>query len=330
MTPGDLESIVPGLVSAPGAVAGAFFTPYIRGVGSNSTSWGNDPSVATFIDGVYQSDKAANLFDFNDVDHIEVLKGPQGTLFGRNATGGAINIVSRKPSFTPKVEAEASYSEYDSTDEKLYLTGPITSTLAASVAVNQRDGGNFIRIIDGPGHTGGTDATSISTRLLWQANSQFVSELSFLYSKSRTTDLNGQFNPVAPNLGADLGGRDAPAPYTTTAEEAAADYLTSEAYRVTLNMRYSLPTVDLVSISGSASDKTFQSVDYDASTADLFGFRSPASTRDFSQELQVVSTSPGKLQYVLGAFFLSNIPAVDGLQELIGVRAPTPSTPRPT
>lgn len=322
MTPTDLQNIVPGLVADPGAVAGAFFTPYIRGVGTAATAVGNDPSVATFIDGVYQSDKGSNIFDLNDVDHIEVLKGPQGTLFGRNATGGAINVVSRKPSFTTEVEAEASYGNYDKTDEKLYLSGPLSSTLAASVAVNNRDGGNFIRIIDGPGHTGGTSATSVSARLLWKPSSAFVGELSFMYNKSRTTNLVGAINPIAPNLGAIYGGIDAPDPYTTTAVQAAADYLTTSAYRVALNMRYSLATVDLVSISGYVNDKTFQSVDYDASSANLFGFVNPTSTKDFSQEFQVVSTTSGKLKYVVGAYFLSNHAAVNGLEELIGVPFP--------
>jgi iron complex outermembrane receptor protein len=322
MTPADLQNIVPGLVADPGAVAGAFFTPYIRGVGTAATAVGNDPSVATFIDGVYQSDKGSNIFDLNDVDHIEVLKGPQGTLFGRNATGGAINVVSRKPSFITKIEAEASYGKYDKSDEKLYVTGPLSSTLAASLAVNNRDGGNFIKIIDGPGHSGGTSATSLSARLLWQPGSDFSAELSYMYNKSRTTNLVGSINPVAPNLGAIFGGLDAPDPYTTTAAQAAANYLTTQADRVALNMRYSLGTVDLVSISGYVNDKTYQSVDYDASSATVFGFVNPTSTKDFSQEFQIVSTTAGKLKYVIGAYFLSNHAAVNGLEELIGVPFP--------
>jgi iron complex outermembrane recepter protein len=95
----DLTMVAPGLQLERTAI---FATPYVRGVGSNATGPGNDPSVATYMDGVYLSSKSANLFDLYNIERVEVLKGPQGTLFGRNATGGAINIVTRNPTDTPE------------------------------------------------------------------------------------------------------------------------------------------------------------------------------------------------------------------------------------
>ena len=70
---------------------------YIRGIGSNSVSPGSDPDVTEQVDGVYIARPSAQLQDFNDVDRIEILRGPQGTLYGRNAIGGTINVISRVP-----------------------------------------------------------------------------------------------------------------------------------------------------------------------------------------------------------------------------------------
>ncbi len=98
----SLSTSVPGLVTQE--LAGSF-TPFIRGIGTNQTTIGAESSVAVYIDGVYQGSKAGNVFELNDIGRIEVLKGPQGTLFGRNATGGAISIVTRGPTEGLNVEA---------------------------------------------------------------------------------------------------------------------------------------------------------------------------------------------------------------------------------
>jgi iron complex outermembrane receptor protein len=71
---------------------GANIQPVIRGVQSQQTDPGNDPNVSVYLDGVYQANQISNNFELADVRQIEVLKGPQGTLFGRNATGGAIRV----------------------------------------------------------------------------------------------------------------------------------------------------------------------------------------------------------------------------------------------
>ncbi len=96
----DLPQLASSLITINGANASSFQTPFIRGVGSSSTSLGIDASVATYVDGVYQPFKSANILDLDDIDRIEILKGPQGTLFGRNATGGAINITTKQPTDT--------------------------------------------------------------------------------------------------------------------------------------------------------------------------------------------------------------------------------------
>src|SRR3546814_16399761 len=88
---------------------GTGFIPSIRGVSSSGTSTGDESNVALYVDDVYVGDTLAGMLDLPDVDHIEILKGPQGTLFGRNATGGAVRIVTRAPSFTRQIRVNADY-----------------------------------------------------------------------------------------------------------------------------------------------------------------------------------------------------------------------------
>lgn len=116
----------------------------IRGIGSpfGLTNDGLDPGVGFYVDGVYYARPAAATFDFVDVEQVEVLRGPQGTLFGKNTTAGAFNITTRKPSFTPGAEFEVSFGNYGYIQAKSSITGPINKKIAARVSFSgtQRDG----------------------------------------------------------------------------------------------------------------------------------------------------------------------------------------------
>jgi iron complex outermembrane recepter protein len=117
----------------------------VRGLGSTFglTNDGIDPGVGFYVDGVYYARPAATTLDFVDVDQIEVLRGPQGTLFGKNTTAGAFNITTRKPTFTPGATFEASYGNFGFIQAKASVTGPlIKDKLAARISFSgtQRDG----------------------------------------------------------------------------------------------------------------------------------------------------------------------------------------------
>src|SRR6186713_182197 len=116
----------------------------IRGLGSpfGLTNDGLDPGVGIYVDGVYIARPAAATFDFIDIEQIEVLRGPQGTLFGKNTTAGAFNITTRKASFTPGLDFEVSYGNYGYVQAKASVTGPLSKKLAARVSFSgtQRDG----------------------------------------------------------------------------------------------------------------------------------------------------------------------------------------------
>jgi iron complex outermembrane receptor protein len=116
----------------------------IRGLGSTFglTNDGIDPGVGFYVDGVYYARPAATSLDFIDIEQIEVLRGPQGTLFGKNTTAGAFNITTRLPSYTPGGTVELSYGNYGFIQAKTSITGPLTKNLAARVSFSgtQRDG----------------------------------------------------------------------------------------------------------------------------------------------------------------------------------------------
>ncbi|HEY8894797.1 MAG TPA: TonB-dependent receptor, partial [Niastella sp.] len=117
----------------------------VRGLGSTFglTNDGIDPGVGFYVDGVYYARPAATTLDFVDVEQIEVLRGPQGTLFGKNTTAGAFNITTRKPTFTPGATFEASYGNFGFIQAKASVTGPlIKDKLAARLSFSgtQRDG----------------------------------------------------------------------------------------------------------------------------------------------------------------------------------------------
>lgn len=116
----------------------------IRGLGSTFglTNDGIEPGVGFYLDGVYYARPAATTVDFVDVEQVEVLRGPQGTLFGKNTTAGALNITTRKPSFSPGASAEVSYGNYGYIQAKASVNGKIANKLAGRVSFSgtQRDG----------------------------------------------------------------------------------------------------------------------------------------------------------------------------------------------
>ena len=116
----------------------------IRGMGSTYglTNDGIDPGVGFYVDGVYYARPAATTLDFIDIERIEVLRGPQGTLFGKNTTAGAFNVTTRGPSFQPGFNFEVSYGNYGFIQAKSSITGPLGKKFAGRLSFSgtQRDG----------------------------------------------------------------------------------------------------------------------------------------------------------------------------------------------
>lgn len=132
----DLALVTPGLVMTKQLLSN---TPYIRGVGNPDASVGSESPVSMYVDGVYMSTPNSAIYSFSSIDRVEVLKGPQGTLFGRNATGGLVHIVTKKPDHETQVKGSLSYGDYDNVGAKLYATTGISENIAADIAIVYQD-----------------------------------------------------------------------------------------------------------------------------------------------------------------------------------------------
>jgi iron complex outermembrane receptor protein len=141
----QLSQLVPSLNYSSANPRNTAFT--IRGLGSSvvAVSQANDglePGVGFYVDQVYHARPATAAFDFSDIQQIEILRGPQGTLFGKNSTAGAINITTRAPSFNSGGDVEFSYGSFNFVQAKAAVTGPITDDVAFRVSAvsTRRDG----------------------------------------------------------------------------------------------------------------------------------------------------------------------------------------------
>jgi len=116
---------------------GGIATVFMRGLGNPVATLGNEASVPMYIDDVYYSRLSPSFFDLVNVDNVEILKGPQGTLFGRNASAGVISIYTRDPGNTPVIEGMVGYGNYATTTAQLYASVPITDKLAADISLSE-------------------------------------------------------------------------------------------------------------------------------------------------------------------------------------------------
>jgi len=136
----DVAAAIPGL-TMQGSMNG--LEAHLRGVGTTAIAAGEENSIATYIDGVYIASLSGSLLQLSNIQQVEVDKGPQGTLFGRNATGGVINITTRTPSHDFGGNANVSYGNYRTAVASAYVTGGLTDHLAADFAAylsNQGEG----------------------------------------------------------------------------------------------------------------------------------------------------------------------------------------------
>ncbi|WP_309661663.1 TonB-dependent receptor plug domain-containing protein, partial [Sphingomonas sp.] len=170
------------LVSSTSSEAGAGVAR-IRGVGTVGDNPGLESSVAVFIDGVYRSRTGVGLTELGQIDRVEVLRGPQGTLFGRNASAGIISIITAKPRFQPSVYGQLDFGNYNSRRVELGVTGPLTQTIAARIdgVYMKRDG--FIKNSITDERVNNRDRWMVRAQLLYQPNDDVSFRLIGDYAK---------------------------------------------------------------------------------------------------------------------------------------------------
>ncbi|MDP9086066.1 MAG: TonB-dependent receptor plug domain-containing protein, partial [Pseudomonadota bacterium] len=183
------------LVSSTSSEAGAGGAR-IRGVGTVGDNAGLESSVAVFIDGVYRSRTGVGLTELGPVDRIEVLRGPQGTLFGRNASAGLISIITAKPKFTPEVSGEVSIGNYNLRRGVLSINAPLSDTVAVRIdgTYMKRDG--FVTDVISGRDVNNRNRYLIRGQMLFQPSSDLSVRLIADYSKRKEECCAADYLPV--------------------------------------------------------------------------------------------------------------------------------------
>lgn len=297
-----LPSITPGLTI--NNLAG-FSILYLRGIGTDAFLMA-DPSVATYIDGIYNPFTQGLAQDLGALERIEVLKGPQGTLFGRNAVGGAINVMTKDPGPEAETSVQVSYASFNNFRARLYTNIPLTDTLAISVSGVLSDTGSYY-----DGVIGGEPIPNDSTRgarfkIGWAPTDNFDLVLSALSLR-----LDGIGSYVAPT------GEPSPLLGSLLLIRPQQDYnaqIGAPSYsRIDNNIYYGQARLQLdgfdIKLLGSVQDIVSSSLyDFDGSPMPLVGFNPDHFFGDITTgELQLLSNAGSWgsdwLQWIVGGYY---------------------------
>ncbi|MBX9575464.1 MAG: TonB-dependent receptor [Caulobacteraceae bacterium] len=183
----DLQILTPGM-TVTSTASEASTTARIRGVGTVGDNPGLESSVGVVIDGVYRSRNSVGFGDLGELQRIEVLKGPQGTLFGKNTSAGVINIITEQPSFTPEFNFEATVGNYDAKAISGSVSGPLSDNLAFRLYAGRRLRDGFMTIDTGDGPRPQTDDNNqdfgtVRGQVLWLPNENTSIRVIADYSK---------------------------------------------------------------------------------------------------------------------------------------------------
>jgi outer membrane receptor protein involved in Fe transport len=317
----DLQILTPGLIVTSTSNE-AITTARVRGVGTVGDNPGLESSVLVTIDGVYRPRNGVGFGDLGNLQRIEVLKGPQGTLFGKNASAGVINIITEAPSFNFGAEAELTGGNYGQMGGSAYVTGPIIAdTLAGSLyfADRQRDG--FLDVVTTPGpRTNNEDVDqsfyTVRGQLLWQPSDKlsgrFIADYTSrdenccsatqLYVGSSAVSRAVLINQVRP------GSVDTTAhPFDRIASANRDTTQKIEDQGVSAEFNYDLtPDITLTSITAGRSWRTENGQDSDFTGADIAYRPTDGSNfteiKQFSQEFRAAGTD-GPVDWLVGAFY---------------------------
>ncbi|MEM9667447.1 MAG: TonB-dependent receptor [Pseudomonadota bacterium] len=151
----DLGEIIPGLEISTSSGDGSQLIVFLRGAGLNDFNTNNAGPIGIYSDEAYISSPILTSFQFFDTERLEVLKGPQGTLYGRNTTGGAIRFISNKPTDEFDFRLRANYGNFDSSEIEAAISGPITDRVRARAAVSKVDSDGFVEnLVNGESENG--------------------------------------------------------------------------------------------------------------------------------------------------------------------------------
>ncbi|APE26965.1 TonB-dependent receptor [Aurantiacibacter gangjinensis] len=305
----DLSSVVPSLtVGQRQSSANTGF--FIRGFGNGANNAGIEPSVGVFIDGVYRSRTASSISDLPNVQRIEVLRGPQSTLFGKNASAGVISVTTEEPQFDWGGSAELTYGNYDAMIARGYITGPLADTVAISIGagVNHRDG--FFEDLE----TG----VDVSDRDRWYARGQLLIDngtdlsLRIIGDYERIDEVCcGVVNVLSgPATAAVIGvGGQVTDPNDRFADVVYNNFPSTNEirnYGVSGQLDYDIGDWTLTSITASRSTEAVTFQDSDFSSADLiFPNSADLEIDTFTQEFRVAGSIADRVDLLVGVFYIN-------------------------
>ncbi|HWT52660.1 MAG TPA: TonB-dependent receptor [Caulobacter sp.] len=303
----DLQSVVPSLkVSQFNATGQTNFV--IRGFGNGNGNDGIESSVGVFIDGVYRSRSAAALDDLPEVERIEVLRGPQSTLFGKNVSAGAISIVTKKPQFETGGKLEASVGNYNLRQIKGTFTGPLSDTLAVrlSGSLNKRDG--FFTNLTTGNDVNDRDRWSVRGDVLWEPTDKTSVRIIADYNKINETccAVASIYNgPATLVIGAVLKK---PIGDTTKVFDRNVIFNTDpnnnlSGKGVSGQIDHDLGFAKLTAITAYRNQKNASFQDIDFTGADISNNRTANNIKTFTQELRLASSGDGPLNWLVGGFY---------------------------
>lgn len=312
--------------------SGTFSQPTIRGVGTAVTTSGGGPNVGIYVDGFYVANPESTAFDLTNVKSIQVLKGPQGTLFGRNTTGGAILVTTADPSTKSAGELKASYGRFNAQIYQGYGTVGLGDRVAFDLEGQLRKGDGYFRnVVDNDKNVGAYENWSIRAGLKAEV-SDAVSVL-LRYGHSETDDPTLQLTNayVDRDGGSGMLSRVPAAAYGTNStanrqlvyfyapaltyatqpgqvavDPAAPARFTNESDTYQGTVRADLGFADLTSYTQYRTDSAVNLGDLDATAINLFNIYLGIENRTFTQEFLVTSKPGSALQWTSGLYYFRN------------------------
>lgn len=308
----DLQSLVPSLgFRTFQNSANANFT--IRGFGNGANNVGIEPSVGIFIDGVYRSRAAASIGDLPNIERVEVLRGPQSTLFGKNASAGVVSVVTSKPSYELGGNAEVSVGNFGLRRGKGYVTGPITDNLAFSIggSINQRDG-LAENLVDG---------SELNTRDRWNIRGELLleptenQEWRLIVDADEIDEVcciasNLVEGPTAGIIRIIGGDVDNGTPFERGIFVNGNPNNTLENKGISLQGDIEFDGFTLTTITAYRETDVSNNYDIDFTSAALADLTEAQQLETFSQEIRLTSNGDGNFDWMVGGYFFDESAAV--------------------
>ena len=305
----DLQTLVPSL--KVGQLQSSANTNFIiRGFGNGANNAGIEPSVGVFIDGVYRSRSAAQIGDLANISRVEVLRGPQSTLFGKNASAGIISIVTKAPQYEFGGGAEISYGNYNATVVRANVTGPIAENVAFSVEgnYNKRDG--YINVVNLGTDSNNRNRWGVRGQMLIEPNDTLKFRVIADYDKideeccGVVNVINGATGGIITAIGGNLNKNK---PYSHDVYQNFDSVNKIKNYGISGQADLELSdTLSLTSITAYRGVDTFTNQDSDFTSADLLRKNSSdTGIRTFTQELRLASNFDGPINFLLGGYYFN-------------------------